>query len=54
MRTLEKARVVLAETRPTAVNLFWALERMKGVWEENSASAISEIKTFWRMKQRLF
>lgn len=44
MRTLEKARAVLAETRPTAVNLFWALERMKGVWEENSASAISEIK----------
>ena len=29
---LEKARARLAATRPTAVNLFWALERMARVW----------------------
>src|SRR5258705_3910157 len=37
----------LASTRPTAVNLFWAIERMKRVFAENSAQgrdrrAISE------------
>jgi methylthioribose-1-phosphate isomerase len=30
---LEKSRKLLAATRPTAVNLFWALERMKTLWE---------------------
>lgn len=29
---LEQASRVLAATRPTAVNLFWALERMKRTW----------------------
>lgn len=29
---LERARAILAATRPTAVNLFWALERMAAVW----------------------
>jgi len=29
---LEKARVVLGATRPTAVNLFWALNRMQRLW----------------------
>lgn len=30
---LAKARKVLAATRPTAVNLFWALNRMARLWE---------------------
>jgi methylthioribose-1-phosphate isomerase len=30
---MEAGFSVLAESRPTAVNLFWALKRMKGVWE---------------------
>jgi methylthioribose-1-phosphate isomerase len=30
---LEKSRALLAATRPTAVNLFYALERMRRVWE---------------------
>ncbi|MBL8022866.1 MAG: S-methyl-5-thioribose-1-phosphate isomerase [Elusimicrobia bacterium] len=30
---LNKARTVLAATRPTAVNLFWALNRMARLWE---------------------
>lgn len=32
VRHLEKARALLAATRPTAVNLFWALERMARLW----------------------
>lgn len=31
---LQEAREGLAQTRPTAVNLFWALERMAARWEE--------------------
>jgi methylthioribose-1-phosphate isomerase len=30
---LENSSKALAATRPTAVNLFWALERMKAVWQ---------------------
>jgi methylthioribose-1-phosphate isomerase len=53
---LRRAKEVLARTRPTAVNLFWALERMERVWQayrdkdvktlkavlENEARAIDE------------
>lgn len=35
----------LAKTRPTAVNLFWAISRMKGVLEQSSANTIAEIKS---------
>ena len=34
----------LAATRPTAVNLFWAIERMKRVLEENAKLSIDDIK----------
>ncbi len=34
-KNLEKARKHLAGTRPTAVNLFWALERMMKIADEN-------------------
>ncbi len=33
---LEAARERLARTRPTAVNLFWALERMREVWKSSA------------------
>ncbi|MBM3262134.1 MAG: S-methyl-5-thioribose-1-phosphate isomerase [candidate division Zixibacteria bacterium] len=36
---------VLAATRPTAVNLFWALERMRRVADENAANGIEAVKT---------
>lgn len=42
---LEQGFKLLAESRPTAVNLFWALARMRRVWESlsgNSAIAIAE------------
>src|SRR5437870_11829497 len=31
----DKAEAVLAASRPTAVNLRWALQRMRGVWSKS-------------------
>ena len=42
---MDKAFDVLAASRPTAVNLFWALKRMRTVWDavkEQSVGAIAE------------
>ena len=42
---METGITVLAESRPTAVNLFWALKRMRGVWESmkgKSNAAVAE------------
>ena len=41
---MEEVSRVLASTRPTAVNLFWALDRMKRVMEKNLNSPIQQIK----------
>ncbi len=43
---LEYASAVLAKTRPTAVNLFWALDRMKRTFENarSDGKSLSEIK----------
>jgi methylthioribose-1-phosphate isomerase len=35
----------LATTRPTAVNLFWAIERMKRVLDKNDGGSLDEVKT---------
>ncbi len=35
---------VMSKTRPTAVNLFWAIDRMRRVFEANKDHPISEIK----------
>ncbi len=35
---LDQAYDTLAGTRPTAVNLFWALEKMKAVWQNGHAN----------------
>ena len=40
---LQQAFRILAEARPTAVNLFWALERMRRKWEENRHVAPAQI-----------
>ncbi|MGH8730034.1 MAG: S-methyl-5-thioribose-1-phosphate isomerase, partial [Burkholderiales bacterium] len=32
---MERAFSLLAASRPTAVNLTWALDRMRGVWQKN-------------------
>ncbi len=41
---LEKVTKYLAASRPTAVNLFWALERMKRTAELNRKRSVPEIK----------
>lgn len=43
-KELEKIAYYLATARPTAVNLFWALERMKVTAETNRGKDISRIK----------
>jgi methylthioribose-1-phosphate isomerase len=40
---MEKAFEVLAASRPTAVNLFWAIKRMRAKWESISGRAVGEI-----------
>ena len=40
----KKISQVLASTRPTAINLFWALDRMKKVIDENKLLSLDEIK----------
>lgn len=42
-RAMESARMRLAKTRPTAVNLFWALDRMEALINANSALSIAEM-----------
>ena len=43
-RDFEEISKVLAATRPTAVNLFWALERMRGKFEALEDRSIGDIK----------
>ncbi len=43
-RDLGEAYKVLAESRPTAVNLFWALERMAGLGTEDPHALVAEAK----------
>jgi methylthioribose-1-phosphate isomerase len=40
---MEKVSNQMGQTRPTAVNLFWAIDRMKRIWDQNSHS-IEEIR----------
>src|SRR5665647_1684479 len=40
---LENGFDVLAASRPTAVNLFWALKRMRGVWQLNQHRTLGDI-----------
>ena len=40
---MERGFAVLAASRPTAVNLFWALARMRGVWQVGQHLSLTEI-----------
>lgn len=40
---MEAGFSVLLQSRPTAVNLFWALQRMRRVWESNAAQRPQQI-----------
>ena len=44
LEELEKRIQRLAATRPTAVNLFWALDRMRGVIEQCPTENVEELK----------
>ena len=39
-RDFERILSVLGKTRPTAVNLFWALQRMRQVYSENRSGGV--------------
>jgi methylthioribose-1-phosphate isomerase len=41
---LKKATEVLSKSRPTAVNLFWALKRMQKVWDKKGFNTAADIK----------
>lgn len=43
-REIERVFRTLQKTRPTAVNLFWALERMRKVYSENRSLGIDAVK----------
>ncbi|HEX9078065.1 MAG TPA: S-methyl-5-thioribose-1-phosphate isomerase [Desulfuromonadaceae bacterium] len=47
-RQLENVCDVMARTRPTAVNLFWAIERMKRVAEANRGKSLDQIREILR------
>ena len=44
LKVLEEKSAVLASARPTATNLFWALERMKQVFLTNKSLPVEQIK----------
>jgi methylthioribose-1-phosphate isomerase len=43
-REFERILVTLSKTRPTAVNLFWALERMRKIYTQNRSRGIEIVK----------
>ena len=43
-KEFDRIAALLASTRPTAVNLFWAIERMKGIAAENPTLDIPKLK----------
>jgi methylthioribose-1-phosphate isomerase len=43
-REFDRIVLTLCKTRPTAVNLFWALERMRKVYRENRSRGVDSIK----------
>jgi methylthioribose-1-phosphate isomerase len=44
LEDVRRARLVLAETRPTAANLFWALDRVVKKAEENKQAGMDQLK----------
>ncbi len=42
-RNMENGFELLAQSRPTAVNLFWALQRMRACWEKTSSAPPPQI-----------
>ncbi|HTF94383.1 MAG TPA: S-methyl-5-thioribose-1-phosphate isomerase [Verrucomicrobiae bacterium] len=54
-REFERVISALAKTRPTAVNLFWALERMRKVYTENRGRGVEAVQRALREEaQKIF
>ncbi len=49
-REIERIFSVFAKARPTAINLFWALERMRGVYVENRSLGIESVKQLLKLE----
>ena len=43
-REFERILLTLSKTRPTAINLFWALERMRKVYTDNRSRGVEKVK----------
>jgi methylthioribose-1-phosphate isomerase len=43
-RSFRRIVLTLSKTRPTAVNLFWALDRMRRVYDENREKGVAAVK----------
>jgi methylthioribose-1-phosphate isomerase len=43
-RQFERIFLTLSKTRPTAVNLFWALERMRRIYTDNRSLGVDRVK----------
>jgi methylthioribose-1-phosphate isomerase len=43
-REFERILLTLSKTRPTAINLFWALERMRKVYADNRSRGVEKVK----------
>lgn len=43
IQAMERGFTELAQSRPTAVNLFWALQRMRACWEKSSSAPPPQI-----------
>ena len=43
-REFERILLTLSKTRPTAINLFWALERMRKVYTDNRSRGVESVK----------
>ncbi|MBN2897750.1 MAG: S-methyl-5-thioribose-1-phosphate isomerase [Clostridia bacterium] len=50
---LKKVKAYLGSSRPTAVNLFWALDRMERVVLENKDATVAEIKEIMRAESEV-
>ncbi|HMF47550.1 MAG TPA: S-methyl-5-thioribose-1-phosphate isomerase [Candidatus Saccharimonadales bacterium] len=54
-REFERVISALAKTRPTAVNLFWALQRMRNVYTENRGRGVEAVQRALREEaQKIF
>jgi len=49
-RSFRRIVLTLSKTRPTAVNLFWALDRMRRVYSENRDKGVSTVKRLLKLE----